>query len=137
MGTGAYVSVGLSANIAGSLLVWAIIIAAFTAFCNGLSSAQLAAAHPVSGGTYEYGYHFLTPLSGRIATMGEEITEPRRNIPRAVVLTLAVVSAIYIAVGLAILHLGGIASFEQSHFNIANLISDPNWRWLVVLAALA
>ncbi|MBL4742222.1 MAG: amino acid transporter [Idiomarina sp.] len=73
---------------------------------------------------------------GRIATMGEEITEPRRNIPKAVVLTLAVVSAIYIAVGLAILHLGGIASFEQSNFNIANLISDPSWRWLVVIGGV-
>ncbi|WP_290654818.1 amino acid permease [Idiomarina sp.] len=73
---------------------------------------------------------------GRIATMGEEITEPRRNIPKAVVLTLAVFSAIYIAVGLAILHLGGIASFEQSNFNIANLISDPSWRWLVVIGGV-
>ena len=73
---------------------------------------------------------------GRIATMGEEITDPRRNIPKAIVLTLAVVSAIYIAVGLAILHLGGVASFEQSHFNIATLISDPNWRWLVVFGGV-
>ncbi len=31
---------------------------------NGLSSAQLAAAHPVSGGTYEYGYRWLHPSLG-------------------------------------------------------------------------
>ena len=61
LGTGAYVSIGLSASIAGDLLIWAIIIAAFTALCNGLSSAQLASSHPVSGGTYEYGYHFFKP----------------------------------------------------------------------------
>jgi APA family basic amino acid/polyamine antiporter len=29
-----------------------------------MSSAQLAAAHPVSGGTYEYGYRFLKPWMG-------------------------------------------------------------------------
>ena len=31
------------------------------------TSAQLAAAHPVSGGTYEYGYRFLTPTLGFLA----------------------------------------------------------------------
>jgi len=29
-----------------------------------MSSAQLAAAHPVSGGTYEYGYRLVSPLAG-------------------------------------------------------------------------
>ena len=251
LGTGAYVSIGLSADIAGDNLVLAILIAAITALMNGLSSAQLAAAHPVSGGTYEYGYRFLSPLSGRIAgclfvaaksasaataalavawyisltfnipaqvveyiavslllmftvlvlsgirrtnwlnallvlisllglltfigigltsnaiprtdtadssslslfhaaalmfvaftgygriaTMGEEISEPRQNIPRAVVITLAVISTIYIAVGYTILHLGGIESFEQSNFNIATLISNHNWSRLVVIGGV-
>ena len=34
------------------------------AIFNGLSSAQLAASHPVSGGTYEYGYRYLRPALG-------------------------------------------------------------------------
>jgi APA family basic amino acid/polyamine antiporter len=34
------------------------------ALCNALSSAQLAASHPVSGGTYEYGYAYLRPEFG-------------------------------------------------------------------------
>ena len=68
--------------------------------------------------------------------MGEEITDPRRNIPRAVVLTLAVVSALYIAVGLAILHVGGLNTFEESHFNIANLISDSPWQWVVIVGGI-
>ncbi|PTB90328.1 amino acid transporter [Pseudidiomarina aestuarii] len=59
VGTGAFVSIGFGAEIAGSYLVWAIALAAIVAACNGLSSAQLAAIHPVSGGTYEYGYRFL------------------------------------------------------------------------------
>lgn len=59
IGTGAFVSIGFGAELAGSYLVWAIALAAVVAACNGLSSAQLAAIHPVSGGTYEYGYRFL------------------------------------------------------------------------------
>ncbi|WP_404400163.1 APC family permease [Idiomarina seosinensis] len=254
LGTGAYVSVGLSATIAGDMLVWAIVMAAVTALCNGLSSAQLAAVHSVSGGTYEYGYRFLNPASGiaagglfiiaksasaataalaiawyigasfavsgyiikaiaiallllftvfvllgvrrtnwlnmvlvslgiiglfvfigvvfssdlagqktlsqpliaddlsvfhaaalmfvaftgygRIATMGEEITEPRKNIPRAVLLTLVLVSALYIAVGLAILQFGHLAEVKDRHFNIASLISDSPWQWLVILGGV-
>ncbi|MDX1705430.1 APC family permease [Pseudidiomarina sp.] len=60
IGTGAFVSVGFGVELAGNWIIWAILIAAFVATCNGLSSAQLAAIHPVSGGTYEYGYEFLT-----------------------------------------------------------------------------
>jgi APA family basic amino acid/polyamine antiporter len=41
--------------------------AAVVATLNGLSSAQLAASHPVSGGTYEYGYKYLNPTLGFVA----------------------------------------------------------------------
>lgn len=34
------------------------------ATCNGLSSAQLAAKYPVSGGIYEYGCRLLSPAAG-------------------------------------------------------------------------
>ena len=64
IGTGAYVSIALATEMAGSWVLLAILIAAFVAACNGLSSAQLAAVHPVSGGTYEYGYKFLNHWAG-------------------------------------------------------------------------
>lgn len=67
VGTGIFVSVGISAGIAGSVVILAIAIAAAVATCNGLSSAQLAANHPVSGGTYEYGYRYLNPQLGFVA----------------------------------------------------------------------
>lgn len=67
LGTGAYVSVGLSAQLAENWLLLAILLAGITAIFNGLSSAQLASAHPVSGGTYEYGYQYLSPRLGRMA----------------------------------------------------------------------
>ena len=64
VGTGVFVSIGIAAGIAGPLVVLAIAVAALVATCNGLNSAQLAASHPVSGGTYEYGYRYLTPWLG-------------------------------------------------------------------------
>jgi APA family basic amino acid/polyamine antiporter len=64
IGTGAFVSIGFGVELAGSWIIWALLIAAAVATFNGLSSAQLAAIHPVSGGTYEYGYQFLNRQLG-------------------------------------------------------------------------
>lgn len=64
IGTGVFVSIGIAAGLAGPAVILAVALAAVVAACNGLSSAQLAAAHPVSGGTYEYGYKYLTPQLG-------------------------------------------------------------------------
>lgn len=64
VGTGVFVSIGIAAGIAGPAVVIAVAVGAMVATFNGLSSAQLAANHAVSGGTYEYGYAFLTPALG-------------------------------------------------------------------------
>ena len=64
LGTGIFVSIGLAAGITGPSVIVAIALAAVVATCNALSSAQLAAAHSVSGGTYEYGYTYLNPTLG-------------------------------------------------------------------------
>ncbi len=67
IGTGLFVSLGIAAGVAGSGILIALALAALLALANGLSSAQLAAAHPVSGGTYEYGYRVLSPSLGFVA----------------------------------------------------------------------
>ncbi|KIG18097.1 Amino acid transporter, permease [Enhygromyxa salina] len=64
LGTGIFVSIGIAAGVAGSAVLLAVALAAVVALFNGLSSAQLAANHPVSGGTYEYGYRYLNPALG-------------------------------------------------------------------------
>ena len=67
IGTGIFVSIATATAVAGSGVLIAVALGAVVAACNGLSSAQLAAAHPVSGGTYEYGYRYIGPWSGRLA----------------------------------------------------------------------
>jgi basic amino acid/polyamine antiporter, APA family len=64
VGAGVFLSIGIAAGIAGPAVIPAIVLAALVATCNALSSAQLAASMPVSGGTYEYGYAYLTPWLG-------------------------------------------------------------------------
>jgi APA family basic amino acid/polyamine antiporter len=67
IGTGVFVSIGIAAGVAGPGVIIALALGAFVATCNGLNSAQLAANHAVSGGTYEYGYKYLNPWFGFIA----------------------------------------------------------------------
>lgn len=64
IGTGVFVSIAIAAGIAGPSVILAVALGAVIATCNGLSSAQLAANHAVSGGTYEYGYKYLSPFLG-------------------------------------------------------------------------
>lgn len=64
VGTGVFVSIGIAAGVTGPSVLLAIALAAVVAACNAFSSAQLAASHPVSGGTYEYGYLYLRPWLG-------------------------------------------------------------------------
>lgn len=64
VGTGVFVSIAVAFGLFGREVLFAVPLAALVATFNGLSSAQLAAAHPVSGGTYEYGYRFLSPWWG-------------------------------------------------------------------------
>lgn len=64
IGAGIFVVTGVAAGIAGPALLLALFIAAIAATANALSSAQLAAEYPHSGGTYEYGYQVLSPELG-------------------------------------------------------------------------
>ena len=64
IGAGVFVVFAPAAAVAGTGLLVGLAIAAFIAFCNATSSAQLAARYPMSGGTYVYGREQLGPWWG-------------------------------------------------------------------------
>lgn len=64
VGAGIFVVTGVAAGIAGPAFLVGLVLAAVAATCNALSSAELAAEYPQSGGTYEYGYRVLSPWAG-------------------------------------------------------------------------
>jgi len=67
IGAGVFAVWGPATTTAGSLLLVALGIAAVVAFCNATSSAQLAAVHPVAGGTYAYARAEIGPWWGFVA----------------------------------------------------------------------
>ena len=64
VGAGIFVVSGVAAGIAGPAFLLGLLLAGVAATANALSSAQLAAEYPQSGGTYEYGYRVLNPWAG-------------------------------------------------------------------------
>jgi len=67
VGTGVFVYTGIGSGMAGPAVLVSLVIAGLAAACNGLSSAELAALYPRSGGTYEYAGRLLSPWAGFLA----------------------------------------------------------------------
>lgn len=70
VGAGIFAAVGPAAAAAGPALLAGLLLAAFVSWCNATSSAQLAALHPASGGTYVYGRVRLGHYWGYLAGFG-------------------------------------------------------------------
>lgn len=64
IGAGIFVVTGVAAGVSGPAFIVSLMVAGLIATFNALSSAQLAAVYPQSGGTYEYGYRLLNPAFG-------------------------------------------------------------------------
>ncbi|MCB7136162.1 APC family permease [Cellulosimicrobium marinum] len=70
IGAGVYAVFAPAAAAAGTGLLVGLALAALVALANATSSAQLAAQHPTSGGTYVYGREHLGPWWGYVAGWG-------------------------------------------------------------------
>ncbi len=70
LGAGIFAALAPAARAAGSGLLLGLAVAAVIAYCNGTSSAKLAALYPQSGGTYVYGRNRLGEFWGFLAGWG-------------------------------------------------------------------
>lgn len=67
LGAGIFAAIAPALTAAGNWVWLSLLLAAVVAYCNAVSSAQLAACHPQAGGTYLYARERLHPLAGFIA----------------------------------------------------------------------
>jgi basic amino acid/polyamine antiporter, APA family len=79
----------------------------------------------------------------RIATLGEEVHDPRRTIPRAILITLVLSAVIYVAVGavgIATIGADGLAGATQTAAAplevAARTFAIPEVRWIVTIGAI-
>ncbi len=80
---------------------------------------------------------------GRIATLGEEVHEPRKTIPRAIVVTLIVSASLYLLVGIASVGTVGTAALEEATRAkaaplevVASMLGMPAIKWLIWAGAM-
>ena len=67
LGTGVFAAWTPAYRLAGSLLLWSLLLAAVVAALNAWSTAALAAVHPQAGGAYAYGRARLGRGAGAVA----------------------------------------------------------------------
>lgn len=98
---------------------------------SGLQSTDAAA-----GGLGPYGVlqaaaliFFAFAGYARIATLGEEVRDPRRTIPRAIAIAFAIVVVVYSAVGAAALGALGPVSLAASPAPLVDVVASAGWPW--------
>ena len=72
----------------------------------------------------------------RIATLGEEVRDPERTIPRAILIALSVVVLIYLVVAVSILIAIGPAGVAATAAPLAAAVEAAGWTWASLLVRL-
>ena len=72
----------------------------------------------------------------RIATMGEEVRNPERTIPRAIVIALAITVVVYALVAVALLGVLGPDGVASSAAPLADTVRASGWDWAAPLVRL-
>jgi APA family basic amino acid/polyamine antiporter len=126
--------------VAVVLITLAVAVAAGT--LGGQADPGRMAAGPV-GGLDLYGVlqsagllFFAFAGYARIATMGEEVRDPQRTIPRAIVTALAIAVAVYAVVAAATLLALGPDRLAASRAPLVDAAAAGSWSWAVPLVAV-
>lgn len=124
------------------LVVLAVVVAA------GVSAPRLA-IDPI-GDVASHGWYGVLQSAGllffafagyaRIATMGEEVRDPQRTIPRAIVIALSITVAVYAIIAVVVLGSLGSAGLGATPAALSGVIRASGWAWaapVVVVGAAA
>jgi APA family basic amino acid/polyamine antiporter len=119
--------------VAVVLLTLAVVVAA------GLLGGTADRGYPADGGGLELDLYGVLQSAGllffafagyaRIATMGEEVRDPQRTIPRAIVVALAVAVAVYAVVAVSVLLALGPDRLAISRAPLVEAVAAAGWAW--------
>jgi APA family basic amino acid/polyamine antiporter len=135
-----YYGVRQSALLNNVLVTAKLIILAF--FCVfGVfyaSSSNLVPFTPFQPGVLVGAFYIFFAYGGfaRVAVVAEEVKDARRNVPKAVILSLVISTAFYIAVGAVALGLTGATRLSSSRSPLADAIGKTGSQFTVDLISL-
>jgi APA family basic amino acid/polyamine antiporter len=118
-----------------SLVLGSLVVASVACFRHGSTAGLHGWSSPEHGayGVLQSGGLLFFAFAGyaRIATLGEEVRDPERVIPRAVVIALAVAVVVYAVVAVAVLSVLGPDGTGASAAPLADAVSTTSSGWVV------
>ena len=117
--------------VAAGVIAWAAPVAPASA---DLNATDAASDTLIAGGPYgvlQAAALIFFAFAGyaRIATLGEEVKDPTRTIPRAIAIAFGVVVAVYAAVGMAALGSIGAERLAASAAPLVDVVGAAGWLW--------
>jgi APA family basic amino acid/polyamine antiporter len=130
-----YVGVSRTARLARVIVVVVLAVLAVVVV-SGVLGGSGSPPWPDVGGSGWYGVlqsagllFFAFAGYARIATMGEEIKDPTRTIPRAILTALGVTLAVYAAVAVTVLGVLGPEQLAASTAPLVHTVQVAGWSW--------
>jgi basic amino acid/polyamine antiporter, APA family len=121
-----------------------VVVAGLTAGPTAGLAHGLAA--PPRTGLFDEGWYGILQSAGllffafagyaRIATMGEEVREPSKTIPRAIVIALAIVVCVYGVIAVTVLGVLGPTTLATSTAPLADTVRESGWAWAVPIVTI-
>jgi basic amino acid/polyamine antiporter, APA family len=147
------VSGGISRSNTANKVIVGITLAGLAAFVLAGFTAQGLPVEPVldafsdttwGGILYASALMFVAYTGyGRIATLGEEVDEPRKTIPKAIILAMVCIVVLYLSVSLTAVQIMGAAGFGATLDGdaaplvmAAQALQMPMVGWMVTIAAI-
>lgn len=121
------------------ILVIGVIVALGIAVAACWGGATPAPEKILGGGVLAHGWYGILQSAGllffafagyaRIATMGEEVRNPKRTIPRAIGIALAITVVLYAVIALTLLATIGSDGVAESPAPLATAVGGGTWAW--------
>ncbi|EAR24104.1 putative transporter [marine actinobacterium PHSC20C1] len=137
---------GINRTVFATKLVLVFVIVILVGVIVVAFTSGTLAAHPVVvfGDVDPYGIlqsagvlFFAFAGYARIATLGEEVRNPARAIPRAIMTALAITAGLYLTLGLVMLSALGSEALATSRAPITDVLDAAGWGWASGIVALA
>ncbi|UFS59125.1 APC family permease [Subtercola endophyticus] len=132
-----YFGVSRTARLTRIIVVVVLLVLALVVVAGLSSGGQRSAA--VDAGLFEGGWYGILQSAGllffafagyaRIATMGEEVKNPRRTIPRAILTALTIALVIYAVVAVTVLVVIGPTQLASSVAPLVDVVTASGWSW--------
>jgi APA family basic amino acid/polyamine antiporter len=120
-------------------VIVAIVLAVLVLVIVAGATSGTVTAPDLGAGLFDSGWYGILQSAGllffafagyaRIATMGEEVRDPRRTIPRAIVIALGIALALYAVIAVLALAVLGPDDLAGSSAPLLDLVARRDWDW--------